>query len=496
MFDHIIVGAGSAGCVLAMRLVEAGRRVLLLEAGPSDDILFVRMPATFVRVIGTARGFVYESEPAPQAGRRILYIPQGRMLGGGSSLNAMVYMRGQKEDYDGWAAGGCEGWSFADVLRAFKRAEANERLAGALHGTQGPLRVSDARYRHPLSLAFVRAAQQAGYRYNDDFNGERQEGVGFYQTTTMDGRRASTAATYLAAVRGRPGLTLVTGAEVTRILIEGGRAIGVAWRQKGTSHEALAEREVVVCAGALATPKLMMLSGIGPAAALASLGITLLHDAPEMGANYQDHLEVPVYGRARRPLSLLGQDRGLRALRHGVEWLGLRSGLLTSNVVESGGFFDTARTGRPDVQFHVLPVLVGDVGREAPAGHGITLNPCLLQPRSRGQLTLRSPDPADTIKLDSGALSAPEDVETLLRGVKLARQILRQPALAALIESEIAPVEGALAGSGEETMPAGSRHREGGNFSVRKPGQGSSPDPARGEVGAGAALRRQSDVRY
>jgi choline dehydrogenase len=438
-YDAIVVGGGSGGCVVVHRLVNAGWRVLLLEAGPSDDHLFVRMPATFVRVIGTERTWLYESQEQPAANNRRMHVPQGRTLGGGSSVNAMVYIRGQARDYDDWAAAGCRGWAWQDVLPWFKRAESNQRLSGELHGTDGPLKVSDTRYRHPLSLAFVKAAQECGLDYNHDFNGSRQHGVGFYQTTTHEGERASTAATYLAAVKGRPNLTVATGALVHRVVIEGDRAVGVVWRDGSGLHEARAKREVVLSAGALATPKLLLLSGIGPAAQLRQFGIPVRRDLPGVGENFQDHLECSVYGRCKEPISLLGNDQGWAAFLHGLQWKLFRTGLLTSNVVESGGFVDTAGTGRPDIQFHVLPTLVGDVERDPLPGHGISVNPCFLRPASRGVVRLASADPETGAAFDGRYLSAPEDVDTLIRGVKLARRILRAPSLARVVSEELAP---------------------------------------------------------
>ena len=439
-FDHVVVGAGSAGCVIAARLALAGRSVLLLEAGPPDDSLFVRMPATFVRVIGTERTWVYETAPQPDAAGRKLYVPQGRTLGGGSSVNAMVYMRGTPADYDGWRDAGCPGWGWDDVLPVFVRSECNERFGGPRHGSDGLLHVSDARHRHPLCQAFIAAAREVGLPANDDFNGERQEGVGFYQTTTWRGQRDSTAASFLRAARGRDNLVVRTGAHVLRLQCEASRARSVVWRAAdGGEHRAQARAEIVLSAGALATPKILQLSGIGPGAELQRLGIPPVLDAPGVGANYQDHLEVGVYGRARRPISLAGNDTSARALWHGLRWVTARRGLLSSNVVECGGFADTAGSGRPDVQFHVLPVLVGDVDREPPAGHGLTINPCYLRPRSRGRVGLASPDPMAPIRFDGGYLSAIEDVHTLMRGVQLARRILRAPALQRLVEAEIEP---------------------------------------------------------
>ncbi|MTV36963.1 GMC family oxidoreductase [Duganella radicis] len=437
-FDYIIVGAGSAGCTLAHRLVKAGKTVLLLEDGPRDNSLFIHMPATFVRVIGTERTVIYQSEPQAEAAGRPSYIPQGRTLGGGSSVNAMLYIRGTPQDYDDWARQGCTGWEWGRVLPAFKASEGHMRLAGALHGSDGPLKVSDTRFRHPLSLGFVQAAQETGIAYNDDFNGEQQAGIGFYHTTTFNGQRGSTAATYLAAVRERPELTVRTGCLVTRVLFEARRATGVEWRDaKGAIARATADAEVILAAGALATPKLLMLSGIGPGGHLRALGIAPLVDAKQVGQNFQDHLEVSLYGRARGPISLLGNDRGLAALKHGLQWTLFRTGLLTSNVVESGGFVDTGATGRPDIQFHVLPTLIGDVGRAPLPGHGISINPCILRPASRGSVRLRSADPAAPILFDSGALRQQADVDTLVRGLKLARRIMRAPALRKLISEEL-----------------------------------------------------------
>lgn len=439
-YDHIVVGGGSAGCVVTHRLVQAGHSVLLLEAGPSDNSQFIRMPATFVRVIGTERTWVYETEPQQHAEGRKMFVPQGRTLGGSSSVNAMVYIRGQAHDYDGWAADGCTGWAYQDVLPWFRKAECNQRLADAFHGSEGPLKVADTRFRHPLSLAFVRGAQECGLTYNHDFNGANQAGVGFYQTTTHEGERASTAATYLAAVRHSPKLRVETGALVEKVVIEGGRATGVVWRDAGGQRRSAQARcEVVLAAGALATPKLLMLSGVGPGEHLQGLGIPVLQNLPGVGQNFQDHLEVSVYGRCREPISMAGQDQGLTALRHGLQWHLTRTGLLTSNVVESGGFVDSLGTGRPDLQFHVLPVLVGDVDREPMEGHGISINPCFLRPASRGSLFLNSTDAGAPARFDGNFLAKQADVDTLVRGLKLARRILRSPSMEKIISAELAP---------------------------------------------------------
>lgn len=441
IFDYVIVGGGSAGCVLANRLSEGGaNRVLLLEAGPHDRLLSIRMPAAFVRVLGSRRTWLYGTEPEPGAKGRSLHVPQGRTLGGGSSVNAMVYIRGDAADYDGWRDLGCRGWGFDEVLPFFRKAEGNARLAGRFHGTEGPLRVTDTPYRHPLSAAFVRAAQEDGARYNHDFNGESQIGIGFYQVTAFDGERGSTARTYLRPAERRANLTVRTDALATRILFTDKRAEGVAYRDaRGRMVEVKAAGEIILTAGALATPKLLMLSGVGPADHLKAHGIALVQALEGVGGNYQDHLEVPVIGRTREAISLLGADRGFRALAHGLQWLLFRSGLLTSNLVESGGFWDLDGDGRADLQFHVLPLIVGDIDRAPLPGHGISLNPCFLAPKSRGRIQLRSARADDPPHFHGHYLEREEDVATLIAGVRIARRLLKAPSLARLVDCELLP---------------------------------------------------------
>ena len=442
IYDYIVVGAGSSGCVLANRLVSASKSVLLLEAGPRDNTPFIHVPATFVRVLGTKRTWMYQTEPEPGANGRVLTVPQGRILGGGSSVNAMIYIRGQAEDYDEWRQLGCRGWGYEDVLPVFRRCEDNETYSNAFHGVSGPLKVSEPRHRHPISSAFVRAAQEVGLPFNADFNGAEQAGVGFYQTTTFAQRRGSTAATYLKAVRRSPLLTLRTGCMVHGLQLENGAASGVRYRaDNGESGTAAAREEIILCAGALATPKLLMLSGIGPASELAAFGIPVVRDLPGVGENFQDHITASVYGITDRPISLKGQDRGWRAALNALQYLCGRGGLLASNVVETGGFIDTSGCGRPDVQFHVTPALVGDATRQPMEGHGVSINPCILRPVSRGKVTLRSAKPQDVIRFIGNNLTAPEDVDTLLRGVKLARAILAAPSMRALGFSELTPGE-------------------------------------------------------
>lgn len=440
-FDYIVVGGGSSGCVLAARLSEdPGSSVLLIESGRMDKDPWIHIPATFFKVIGKGRDVhFYTSEPDKGLNGRANVVPQGNVIGGGSSLNAMIYVRGHAHDYDSWAQMGLRNWSYEKVLPVFKALENNQRLTGEFHGAEGPLRVSDRGYGHPLSWAFVRAAQEAGLPYNEDFNGGTQEGVGFYQTTTSRGRRWSSAQAFLRSALGRPNLTVLTERKAARILFEGRRATGVELLD-GAKYTA--RKEIVLTAGAIATPKLLQLSGIGNAAELAQHGIPVVADLPGVGENYQDHLEATVQGETVDPISMFGHDVGLRAVGHMLQYLTTRTGLLTSTVVEAGGFADTAGTGQPDVQFHVLPSFNGFAERESEPGHGISIGPCFLRPQSRGTVKLRSANPADAALFNANSLSAPADLETLVRGVELAIRILEAPSLARVVKRRVLPKPG------------------------------------------------------
>ncbi len=440
-YDYIVVGGGTAGCVLASRLSESiSNRVLLIESGQRDADKFIHIPATFFKVLEKGRdALFYASEPEAGLNGRPSIVPQGHVLGGGSSVNAMVYIRGSHQDYDTWAQMGCRNWSYEKVLPVFRDLEANQRLSDGYHGAAGELSVSDRPFGHPLSWAFIRAAQECGLPYNEDFNGAKQEGVGFYQTTTHGGRRWSSAQAFLRKAEGRANLTIRTGARVHKVVIENKRATGVEF-EDGTTIRA--SREVVLAAGAIATPKILQLSGVGPADHLREHGLAVVADLPGVGSNYQDHFEASVQCETKDPISIFGEDKGLRGARHMLQYLLTKTGLLTSTVVESGGFADTAGTGEPDVQFHVLPCFIGFADRLAEPGHGLSIGPCVLRPQSRGSVRLRSTKPGDPALFVANSLAVQADVDTLVRGVELAIKISEAPSLARLVKRRVLPKPG------------------------------------------------------
>jgi choline dehydrogenase len=424
-YDFVIVGAGSAGCVLANRLSADSRcRVLLLEAGGRDWNPFIHMPAGIAQLVNhRSLNWDYYTEPEPQLAGRRLWWPRGRVLGGSSSINAMCYTRGQREDYDGWAALGCAGWDYESVLHYFRRAEDQARGAGQFHGTGGPLAVQDLKHTNPLSRVFIDAAVAVGLPANPDFNGARQEGVGYYQVTQRDGRRCSAAVGYLRPAMQRPNLRVETGALAHRVLLDGSRAVGVEYSRGGKVHRVHAAAEVVLCGGALNSPHLLMLSGIGPAAELEPHGIRPLVDHPGVGANLQDHLDYCVLYKSREPITY-------DFTKVGEAWVGLRylltgGGPGSSNVAEAGGFVRTevARDERPDTQLHFVPAQLDDHGRHRMPGHGYTIHTCVLRPASRGRLALRSASPADKVAVHANYLTAHEDLETLVAGIRLVREI-------------------------------------------------------------------------
>lgn len=440
-FDYIVVGGGSSGCVVASRLAEnPSSRVLLIESGRRDHDKWIHIPATFFKVIekGIDVKF-YAAEPASEINGRTTIVPQGHVIGGGSSVNAMLYVRGQAHDYNLWSQMGNRGWSYEDVLPVFRDMESNREHNDEYHGGKGELHVGKTNFAHPLCKAFVAAAQEAGLPYNPDFNGARQEGVGFYETTTHNGRRWSSAKAFLSKAEIRGNLTVRTETRVARLTFDGKKCTGVEL-EDGTRLSA--KSEVILCAGAIETPRLLQLSGIGNGNELAGHGIDVVADLPGVGRNYQDHMESTVQGETHEPMSILGEDKGLRAAVHMLRYLTSRRGLLSSNVVECGGFADVSGIGLPDVQFHVLPFMVGWVDRPPMQKHGIAIGPCFLRPKSRGSVRLRSRNPKDAALFDAGVFSDPDDLEVLMRGVKLGIKILEAPSLAKLIKQRALPEPG------------------------------------------------------
>jgi choline dehydrogenase-like flavoprotein len=432
-FDTVIVGAGTAGCVLANRLSDdPARRICLLEAGPSDRSSLIHIPAGILGTIPRRRvNWAFETEPQPGLGGRRGYQPRGKVLGGSSSINAMIYMRGHRSDYDDWAALGNPGWSFDAVLPVFKRSEDQQRGADAWHGVGGELTVSDLASPAAASRAFVESAVAAGLARNADFNGAEQDGAGLYQVTQRRGRRCSAVVAFLNPVSDRPNLTVLTGRHATAIAFDGARAAGVDVAGPGGTAR-IAAREVIVSAGAFGSPQLLLLSGIGPREELARHGIAVRHELAGVGANLADHVDLAlVYRSSDRRLMGVTLGTALRAVPGYFEWRNRGTGLLTTNYAEAGVFLRTqAGLARPDVQLHFVTGLVDDHARRLHHGYGVTCHVAVLRPRSRGSVRLRSVNPLDPPRIDPNFLGDPADVATLLAGVKRAREIMEGAALA------------------------------------------------------------------
>jgi choline dehydrogenase-like flavoprotein len=442
-FDILIVGAGSAGCVLAARLSEdPALRVGLIEAGPPDKSVLIHCPAGLALLAQTgAANWEFETVPQPGLNGRRGYQPRGKVLGGSSSVNAMIYARGHRADYDAWAAEGNPGWSFDEVLPWFKHAEHNERGADAFHCTGGPLNVADLRSDATWRERFTQAGVQAGYPRNPDFNGAEQEGFGPYQVTHRNGERFSAAKAYLTPQLSRPNLQVLTGAQVLRVRFEGRRAVGVDVRMGGAERTLKARREVILSAGALQSPQLLMLSGVGPGAHLQALGLPVLHDLPGVGQHLHDHIDVVqvVDAPGHHDLFGLSLAGAVRAMRGIFEWRRQRTGMLTTNFGEGGAFLrSTPEEPVPDLQLHFVVGKLVDHGRKTVFGHGYSCHVCLLRPKSRGSVTLASPDPLAAPLIDPAFLSDPDDTARLVRGFKLMRHILAQPALAQYGGREVA----------------------------------------------------------
>jgi choline dehydrogenase-like flavoprotein len=447
MFNYIIIGGGSAGCVLASRLTEDPNiTVALLEAGSVDSSVLIHCPAGLALMAQTKlASWAFETTPQAGLNGRKGYQPRGKVLGGSSSINAMIYARGQHADYDHWAEQGNPGWRFSDVLPYFKKAENNERSFDAqdaeFHGKGGPLNAMDLRSPNKYGPLFVEAGKQAGHPENKDFNGASQHGMGMFQVTHKNGERWSAAKGYLTPNLSRPNLTVITSAHTTRILTEGKRAVGVEYRHGNTIKQIKASKEVLLCAGALQSPQILMLSGIGATAQLEKHGIAVVHDLPGVGENLHDHIDIVQVVNAPHLKDLFGVSLSglVQAIKGIFEWRKHRRGMLTTNFAEAGGFIKTSPdVTEPDLQLHFVVGKLVDHGRKPTFGHGYSSHVCLLHPKSRGRVTLASNNPLDAPLIDPNFLADPDDMRRMVQGFKHMRTILRQPALAGFRGQELA----------------------------------------------------------
>ncbi len=432
MFDYIVVGSGSGGSVIASRLSEdPSVKVCLLEAGGPDKSILIHAPIAVAAILPRKIfNWGFETVPQKHLKGRKGYQPRGKTLGGSSSINAMLYVRGHKSDYDDWAALGNPGWSYEDVLPYFKKAENNERGADEFHGTGGPLNVADLRSGVPVSDIFTDAAMQVQLPTNMDFNGEDQEGVGPYQVTQKNGERWSAAKGYLTPNLDRPNLHVITNALATKILMEGKKAVGLTYSQKGQTHDIQASREVILCGGAFASPQLLMLSGIGPAEELARHGIEVVHELPGVGSNLQDHIDyVTAYKSSSRETMGISLGGGIDLMKGIMEWRKQRTGIVTSPLAERGAFLKTdPGLDRPDIQLHFVIGPLDDHARKTHLGHGYSCHVCVLRPKSRGTVSLQSSDPSAAPMIDPNFLAEQEDLDTLVKGFKIMQKVLDAPA--------------------------------------------------------------------
>jgi choline dehydrogenase len=445
-YDYIVTGAGSAGCVLAARLSESGRhRVLLLEAGGKDSNPWIHIPLGYVKTFVNPKvNWMFDSEPEPNLNNRVMYQPRGKVLGGTSSINGMIYMRGNHADYDEWRQRGCEGWDWDSVLPYFRKAEDNERGDSEFHGSGGPLRVSNQPYEWEIGKLLLEACIQAGIKPNPDFNGAQQEGCGYYQTTTKDRRRWSTAAAYLRPARKRPNLIVQTHAHATRVLIENGRAVGVEYRSPQGLRTARASGEVIVSGGAYGSPQLLLLSGIGPAQHLQDMGVKVLHDLPGVGSNLHDHFNTYCTWRISRSISLNELHHSIpRQVVAGLQYALYRGGPMSGNGLYVGALVRSDESlERPDLQLNISAWSTIDRTRDGIISHpfpGFAISPVHLRPEGRGTVRLKSPDPLAAPEIRFNFLRSDYDMQVLIKGMRIARQIARQHVLQQLVMAETSP---------------------------------------------------------
>lgn len=451
MADFVIIGAGSAGCVLADRL-SARADVLLLEAGGSDRVNEVRIPAAFSKLFNTRRDWAYETDPEPHAHGRSLYLPRGKMIGGSSSMNSMLYIRGRPADYDAWARQAGDEWAWDEVLRVFRAMEGNSRGADDYHGASGPVLVEDQRNPNTLSRVFVEAAIQAGMPPNHDFNGPTQVGAGFFQVTQKRGRRWSAADAFLRPAMSRPTLEVIPNATVLRVLFNSGKAVGVEYMRNGVVERASAGTEVIISAGSFGSPHLLQMSGVGDSEHLAGLGVDVVADSPEVGENLADHPVVGVMYDSLRSGTLDDSETAAEILN----WFTLRNGRLTSPVAEACAFTaSTTDVEDPDLQFHFGPASFDDHGRHPYPGHAFTFGPVLVNPRSKGRLRAVSSDPTRSPSIRTNVLADPADLAALSRGIEIARDIAAQPAMDRYRGVEIRPGPGVTTGQEIEDFVRG-----------------------------------------
>ena len=451
IFDYVIVGGGSAGCVLAARLSEdPSVSVCLLEAGREGRDLMIRLPVGTVTMLAGRppyNNWAYHTTPQPGLGGRRGYQPRGKALGGSSAINAMLYVRGHPSDYDEWAELGCDGWSWDEVLPYFRRSEANQRGANALHGDGGPLQVRDQPSPRAISQAFLDAAGESQIRLNDDFNGAMQEGAGLYQVTQFwngpkRGERASAAATYLHPVMDRPNLTVVTRAHATKIVFEAKRAVGVRYRVGRAEHEAVARREVVLSGGAFGSPQLLLLSGVGPADELQRHGIPVVHEMPGVGRDLQDHLDFIISYKSRETDTFgIGPTATMNIIKAIAPWRRDGSGLISTPYSEAGAFLKSEPgLDRPDLQIHFVIGIVDEHARKLHLGHGFSSHVCVLRPRSRGSVRLESADPLASPLIDPNFLGDESDLKLLMKGARIMREVLEAKPLARYRDRELYPL--------------------------------------------------------